>query len=191
MLSYFSCVQLFATLWTVAWQAPLSMGFSRQEYWNGLLCPPPGDLPNPGIEPGSPDALALWADSLLLSHRQSPISVVLVPQFLVSFYTIQKVHLLKVFFISLHGSVFWYSFFSVWRTSVISFLSLQICWWWFLSTDWCLKHAFFLIHVWKVIWLYIEFYDDRFFSSYFIDTAPLYFRLPCFKWKTYCHSLFF
>ena len=38
-------------LWTVAHQAPLSMGFSRQEYWGGLPCPPPGDLPNPGIEP--------------------------------------------------------------------------------------------------------------------------------------------
>ena len=40
--------------WTVACQAPLSMGFSRQEYWNGLLFPSPGDLPHPGIEPGSP-----------------------------------------------------------------------------------------------------------------------------------------
>ena len=51
MLSPFSCVQLFATLWTTACQAPLSMGFSRQEYWNGLLCPPPGDLPDRRIEP--------------------------------------------------------------------------------------------------------------------------------------------
>ena len=51
MLSHFSSVQLCATLWTVAWQAPLSMGFSREEYWSGLPCPPPGDLPNPGIEP--------------------------------------------------------------------------------------------------------------------------------------------
>ena len=42
-----------ATLWTVAHQAPYSMGFSRQEYWSGLPCPPPGDLPNPGIEPAS------------------------------------------------------------------------------------------------------------------------------------------
>ena len=41
------------TLWTVAHQAPLSMGFSRQEYWSGLPSPPPGDLPNPGIEPVS------------------------------------------------------------------------------------------------------------------------------------------
>ena len=47
--------------WTVAHQGPLSMGFSRQEYWSGLLCLPPEDLPNPGIKPGYP---ALWADSL-------------------------------------------------------------------------------------------------------------------------------
>ena len=56
-----SCVRLFATPWTVAHQAPLSMGFSRQGYWSGLPFPSPGDLPNPGIEPRSP---ALQADSL-------------------------------------------------------------------------------------------------------------------------------
>ena len=50
-----------ATPWSVACQAPLSMGFSRQEYWRGLPFPSPGHLPNPGIEPGSP---ALQADSL-------------------------------------------------------------------------------------------------------------------------------
>ena len=56
-----SCVQLFAIPWTVAYQAPPSMGFSRQEYWSGLPFPSPGDLPDPGIEPGSP---ALQADVL-------------------------------------------------------------------------------------------------------------------------------
>ena len=50
----FSRVQLFATPWTAACQVPLSIGFSRQEYWNGLLFPPPGDLPNPGMESASP-----------------------------------------------------------------------------------------------------------------------------------------
>ena len=50
VLSRFSRVRLFATPWAVASQAPLSMGFSRQDYWNGLPCPPPGDLPNPEIE---------------------------------------------------------------------------------------------------------------------------------------------
>ena len=51
MLSRFSHVRLFVTPWTVARQTPLSMGFSRQEYWSGLPCPLPGDLPDPGIEP--------------------------------------------------------------------------------------------------------------------------------------------
>ena len=54
-------VRLFATPWTVAYQASTSMGFSRQEYWSGLPFPSPGDLPDPGIEPGSP---ALEADAL-------------------------------------------------------------------------------------------------------------------------------
>ena len=56
-----SRVRLFATLWTVAHQAPPSMGFSRQEYWSGLPFPPPGDLPDPGIKPRSP---TLQADVL-------------------------------------------------------------------------------------------------------------------------------
>ena len=58
MLSH---VPLFAIPWTIACQAPLSIGFSRQEYWNGLPCPPPGDFPNPGIKPRSS---ALQADYL-------------------------------------------------------------------------------------------------------------------------------
>ena len=53
VLSRFSGVCLFVTPWTVAHQAPLSMGFSRREYWSGLPCPPPGALPDPGIEPAS------------------------------------------------------------------------------------------------------------------------------------------
>ena len=51
--------RLYATPWTVAWQTSLPMGFSRQEYWNGLLCLPPGDLPDPGIEPMSLMSAAL------------------------------------------------------------------------------------------------------------------------------------
>ena len=64
-------VRLFVTLWTVARQAPLSMEFSRQEYWRGLPCPPPGDLPDQGIEPVS---LVLQVDSLPLSHWGSPVA---------------------------------------------------------------------------------------------------------------------
>ena len=56
-----SCVRLFAAPWTVAYQAPISMAFSRQEYWSGLPFPSPGNLPDPGIEPRSP---AMQADAL-------------------------------------------------------------------------------------------------------------------------------
>ena len=74
MLSQFSRVQLFVTLWTIACQAPLSMGLSRQEYWSGLSYPPPGHLhlPNRGIEPAYPVSPALQADSLSLSQQASP-----------------------------------------------------------------------------------------------------------------------
>ena len=64
-----SHVQCFATPWSVAHQAPLSMGFSRQEYWSGLSCPPPGTLPDPGIELGFPE---LEADSLLSEPPGKP-----------------------------------------------------------------------------------------------------------------------
>ena len=59
VLSCFSCVQLLGTLWTVADQAPLSMGCSKQEYWNGVPCPSPRDLPNPRIESQSLTSPAL------------------------------------------------------------------------------------------------------------------------------------
>ena len=78
VLSHFSRVRLFGTLWTVAYQAPLAIGFSRQEYWSGLLCPPPGDLPNPGIEPVSPASPALQAAAASVvsdsvrPHRHQP-----------------------------------------------------------------------------------------------------------------------
>ena len=72
MLSCFSHVQLFVILWTIAHHAPLSMGFSKLEYWSGLPCLLPGDLPNPRMEPMSPAAPALQADSLLLSHQEAP-----------------------------------------------------------------------------------------------------------------------
>ena len=63
---------LFATPWTIAHQAPLSMGLSRQEYWHGLPCPSPGDLPDPGTELTSP---ALQAHALLLRYWGSPCVV--------------------------------------------------------------------------------------------------------------------
>ena len=65
-----SCVRLFVTPWTVAYQGPLSIGFSRQEYWSGLPCPSPGDLPDPGIEPRFP---TLRADALPSEPPGKPI----------------------------------------------------------------------------------------------------------------------
>ena len=76
MLNHFSHVQLFVTLWTVACQVPLCMGFSRQDYWSGLACPPPGNLPNPGAEPFSlmPPALAsgTWEAPTLSDGKSIP-----------------------------------------------------------------------------------------------------------------------
>ena len=71
MLNQFCHVRLCAILWTIARQAPLSMEFSRQEYWSGLPCPPPGDLPDPEAEPTSLAAPALQANCLPLRHQGS------------------------------------------------------------------------------------------------------------------------
>ena len=70
LLSRFSRVQLCETPWTVAHRAPLSVGFSRQEYWSGLACSPPGDLPDQGIEPWCP---ALPAGSLPSEPPGKPV----------------------------------------------------------------------------------------------------------------------
>ena len=72
VLSCFSCVRLFAALWTVALQAPLSVGFSRQEYWSGLPCPPPADLPDPGIKPASSVTPASQKDSFTTEPLGKP-----------------------------------------------------------------------------------------------------------------------
>ena len=72
LLCHFSCVQLFATPWTVAHQAPQSMTFSRQVYWSGLPFPYSGDLPDPGMQPMSPELLA---DSSPMEPSGKPISL--------------------------------------------------------------------------------------------------------------------
>ena len=69
------CVWLFGTPRTLACQAPPSMGFSWQGYWSGLPFPPPGDLPDPGIQPTSPVSSALQADSLPLPHQGRPLKM--------------------------------------------------------------------------------------------------------------------
>ena len=75
-----SCVQLFATSWIVTRQVPLSMGFSRQEYWSGLPFPPPGDLPNPGTEPMSLTSPALTGRFFTTEPPGKPIKCVTEPQ---------------------------------------------------------------------------------------------------------------
>ena len=70
-----SCVQLFATPWTAVHQAHLSLGFSRQECWNGLPCPPPGDLPDPGIELSSVMSPALAGGQILTKEKLDNIYV--------------------------------------------------------------------------------------------------------------------
>ena len=76
LLNHFSRLQLFVPLWTVACQAPLSIGFSRQEYWGGFLFPPPGDLPDPEIEPTSllVSCLGRWV-SLPLAPPGKPMLI--------------------------------------------------------------------------------------------------------------------
>ena len=74
MLSSFSRVQLFATLWTVALQAPLSVGLSRQKYWSGLPVPPPGDLPDPRIKPADLTSPALAGGLFITSTTWEALS---------------------------------------------------------------------------------------------------------------------
>ena len=81
MLSHFSRVQIFETSWTVAHQAPLFVGFSRQEYWSGVPFPSPGDLPNPGIKSESPVAPVSKADSLPLSGQGPPLYMRMIDKF--------------------------------------------------------------------------------------------------------------
>ena len=75
------CLTLFVTPWTIACQAPLSMGFPRQEYWSGLPCPPPRNLPDPGMEPVSLMSPALQSGSLPLVPCGKPFAEHRVPHF--------------------------------------------------------------------------------------------------------------
>ena len=121
VLSHFSCVQLFATIWTIAHHAPLSMDFSRQEYWSGSLCPPPGDLSDLGIESGSP---ALQADSLPLTHQGRPLAS----------HQIQNQNLLQVWIWRI-SSTFWSSpggSFKIGRLDIIT-KYMNLDW------NWCFK----------------------------------------------------
>ena len=103
------CPTLCDPMDCVAHPVPLSMGFSRQEYWSGWPFPPPGDLPNPGIEPTSPAAPALQADSLLLSHRGNPkvLPFYIVPNGKIPFLQMNNISFSKYIYhiLSIHPSV--------------------------------------------------------------------------------------
>ena len=92
-LNCFSCIWLFATPWTIARQAPLSMGFSGQEYWSRLPCPSPGDLPSPGIKPVSLTSPTLASGSLPPVPPGKPKVMLSV-----SFYVLNLDHVLFFFF---------------------------------------------------------------------------------------------
>ena len=77
VLNCFSCAQLFLAPWTIARQSPLSMGFSRQEYWSGLPCRPQRDLPDPGIKPEFFMSPALAVGSLPPGYLGSPVDTVI------------------------------------------------------------------------------------------------------------------
>ena len=131
-----SHVRLFATLWTIAHEAPLSMGFSRQEYWSGLPFPSPGDLPDPGIEPRSP---ALQADALTSEPPGKPKIV-----FVVAYFYSE----LKIPYISLHtvlSSVLTsFHFFILLLFSYPSFSHFGNCWRFFLWSN-GLNFSWFII----------------------------------------------
>ena len=101
VLSHFSSVQLFATLWTVAHKAALSMGFSRQEHWSGVPCPPAGDLPDSKIKPVSLKTLSL-ADGFFTSNVSGDIFFLKV-FFFSSSQNIQGIDLRYLFFRELSG----------------------------------------------------------------------------------------
>ena len=102
VLSYFSHIQLFVTLWTMAHQAPLSMKFIWQEFWSGFPFPSPGNLPDPGIEPEPP---ALKADSLLSKPQEKPWIIIIL--YLYNIFTDKNIYLAdKSPVISVHEVLF-------------------------------------------------------------------------------------
>ena len=129
VISCFRHVWHFATVWTVARQALLSMRFSRQEYWSGLTCPPPGDLPNPGIARASPGSLALAGGFFTTESPGKPAD-----------------YSGNLYFISSQMFCASFSFFFKFLTADI--MMLLLLW---LITNFCRKH--FLARPYDCIWV--------------------------------------
>ena len=151
MLSRFSHVWLFATPWAVTHQAPLSLGFSRQEHWRGLLFPSLGDLPDPGIKPTSPALPSLEANSLPTEPPGKPICAIVLrysPLFYFYFYSL--IHAVSTYLIS----------FNLFPYSVIFLLS------WFESPDESIKDILHLSNC-------IAFISNFFFYLFLAISFPL------------------
>ena len=119
-------VWLFVTPWTVAYQVPLSMEFSRQEYRNGLPFPLPEGLPDPGIKPTSPVSPALKADSLPLSHCKSPTNPHILPDFvLTQTCKMQPAFSAQARSFSTHRHTHTWSAVCLYSHNTLSFLNLQ------------------------------------------------------------------
>ena len=160
MLSHVNRVRLFATLWTIAVRAPLSMGFSRKDCCSGLPFPPPRDLPNPRIKPESPAARILQENSLLLSHQGSPKTIYLLSILFVSIHLrietlitrLRKSHLiLFLYFLSL-------------------FTSYHFLWNYCISSSWGasgLNVSFFSSSIYFKVY-FLLFFLKAFISNYFL-----------------------
>ena len=117
-----SCPTL-ATPWTIACQAPLSMGFSRQGYWSGLPFPPPGVLPNPGIEPRSP---ALQIDSLPTELQGKPIFY----DYIIGIKTTQAIFIIVIFNFHSDFKRNYHNFFWGGGSLKVSQVGPRHCWYW-------------------------------------------------------------
>ena len=105
VLTHFRRVWLFETLWTVARQTPLSIGFSRQEHWSGLLCPPPGDLPDPGTEPVS--SVSCIGSHVLYHYIYVCVCVcvIYIYIYIYSIYIVCYIYICRIAFKNLNGKI--------------------------------------------------------------------------------------
>ena len=168
MLSHFSHVWLSAMLWTLAHQAPLSMGLSRQEYWAGLLCPLPGDLPPQGSNPHLLCLLDWQVGSLPLAPPGKPLLAINSLNFCLP----EKVFISHFWRIILQNTEFWsirfFFFLSIFKVFHSTFFLLAWCWgaFWYNS--------------------YLSFLIGKFFF-FFLKTSLIFFLYLwlCALWKWY------
>ena len=97
------------------------MGFSMQEYWSGLPCPPPGDLPDPGIQPASPVTSGLQADSLPLSYRGSPCLCMSVYTYIYIYFTcIYTVNIVNIYMYTVFKNIYIWKVLEIWYKNLVT-----------------------------------------------------------------------